>query len=497
MPHLPGLQARLLEQAIEAGDLGTARAAAARLWADGDRRFDAQLVLIADAMRRSDWKSAQAFLAAPRDEGGVDVMGRLLGPPLGAWIGLGMRDPAPEKTLLAAAGRARTEPAFALEAALVQLAAKRPAEALALARDVTLTDRTSQIVALRLAASLDAAGRADAAQALRGRIALAAGGREDPLLLLPDQPVADPRAGAAHWLALVADALARTPNSNPRVSLVFARAAFWMNDGDWGVRSSLVETLARNGSPDQAMALLVGSGWGQAPPVLQMRRAELMVEAGDPVAGLRLAEAAAGGEAPPRSLLVRLADVARRSGDDAAAERAFMRLAAVLGDDANDRALRATLLIARADLRLKANDWDGAAPLIEEAVALRPADPTILNFAGYAAIERRRDVDRALGRIEAAWKADTQNPSITDSLGWAYFLVGRAAEAVDLLETAQAGEPDNAVIVEHLADAYWQAGRRFEARYAWRAAALIADADMAARIEAKLRDGLTTETTAP
>ena len=66
-----------------------------------------------------------------------------------------------------------------------------------------------------------------------------------------------------------------------------------------------------------------------------------------------------------------------------------------------------------------------------------------------------------------------------------------------MLEKAQAGDPANPVIVEHLGDAYWKAGRRFQARYHWRAAALLADAGMAARLEAKLRDGLTPATTAP
>ncbi len=66
-----------------------------------------------------------------------------------------------------------------------------------------------------------------------------------------------------------------------------------------------------------------------------------------------------------------------------------------------------------------------------------------------------------------------------------------------LLEKAQRGEPDNAVIVEHLGDAYWQVGRKFQARYTWRAAALLAEAEMATRLEAKLRDGLTPATTAP
>src|SRR3546814_14054050 len=76
-------------------------------------------------------------------------------------------------------------------------------------------------------------------------------------------------------------------------------------------------------------------------------------------------------------------------------------------------------------------------------------------------------------------------------------LTGRVDEAVPLLERAQRGDPENAVIVEHLGDAYWKSGRKFSARYVWRAAALIADADMATRIETTLRDGLRPENIAP
>ena len=44
---------------------------------------------------------------------------------------------------------------------------------------------------------------------------------------------------------------------------------------------------------------------------------------------------------------------------------------------------------------------------------------------------------------------------------------------------------------EHLGDVYWAAGRRIEARYAWRAALVQADAPSAERINRKLSDGLT------
>ena len=495
-PDLPGLRAEMLERAIDAGDLIAARSAAAALWASGDQRFDARLVLVVDAMRRSDWKGARAFLGTAQDDkSGGDAISRLIDPALGAWVDVGQRARQPERALVAAATRGRPEPAYALEAALVQLAAGQSDAAVAAALETTPTDRLSQLVALRLVASLDAARQKEAAQTLRSRIALAAGEREDPLLLLPEQAVTNPRAGAAHWLALVADTLARLPKSNARLPLTFARAATWLDDQDWTARSALADALARSDRAADGAAFLGGLR-GPLPPVLRMRLAELTAEEGDRAAAVKIAEEAVTGDAP-RSLLVRFADLARQSDDAAAAERAYTRLEAALGDGDDSAPLRATLLVARAELRLQAKDWDGAAPLMQRALALRPNDPTILNFVGYSALERRIDVDRALGQIKAAWKAEPQNASITDSLGWAYFLTGRTDRAVELLEQAQQGEPENAVIVEHLGDAYWKAGQRFRARYTWRAAALLAEEDMAARVAAKLEGGLTPQTTAP
>ncbi|MDB5683347.1 MAG: repeat-containing protein, partial [Sphingomonas bacterium] len=53
-------------------------------------------------------------------------------------------------------------------------------------------------------------------------------------------------------------------------------------------------------------------------------------------------------------------------------------------------------------------------------------------------------------------------------------------------------------INEHLGDAYWTAGRRFEARYAWRAALVYADdAKLTGRIRAKIDGGLSPERAAP
>ncbi|MET0250363.1 MAG: hypothetical protein ABW164_11635, partial [Sphingobium sp.] len=69
--------------------------------------------------------------------------------------------------------------------------------------------------------------------------------------------------------------------------------------------------------------------------------------------------------------------------------------------------------------------------------------------------------------------------------------------AVAVLERAAAGAPTDVTINEHLGDALWAAGRRFEARYAWRAAAVFAEREVADRLRAKTREGMKPEYVAP
>ena len=52
---------------------------------------------------------------------------------------------------------------------------------------------------------------------------------------------------------------------------------------------------------------------------------------------------------------------------------------------------------------------------------------------------------------------------------------GQLPEAIALLEQAAQGEPADVEINEHLGDAYFAAGRRVEARFAWKAAAVYAE----------------------
>src|SRR3546814_2929899 len=77
----------------------------------------------------------------------------------------------------------------------------------------------------------------------------------------------------AHWLALLADGLGRTPHGSPAVPLLFARAAGWLDDEDWQVRAVVADALVRNGQGADALVLL-GADEQALPPVLVMRSEE-------------------------------------------------------------------------------------------------------------------------------------------------------------------------------------------------------------------------------
>ena len=56
---------------------------------------------------------------------------------------------------------------------------------------------------------------------------------------------------------------------------------------------------------------------------------------------------------------------------------------------------------------------------------------------------------------------------VIDSLGWAFYRLGRYDEAVTNLEHAVEFKPVDPTINDHLGDAYWRVGRTLEAKFQW------------------------------
>jgi Flp pilus assembly protein TadD len=138
----------------------------------------------------------------------------------------------------------------------------------------------------------------------------------------------------------------------------------------------------------------------------------------------------------------------------------------------------------------QAGNWPEARAALQKAVEMAPNEPLALNYLGYAEIEHGEDLAAAQKMLEKASALKPGDPAITDSLGWAYFKRGSPAKALPLFERAVQGQPADVTINEHLGDAYWKTGRFYEARYAWRAAAVNAEGKDKNRLLAKIENGL-------
>lgn len=124
----------------------------------------------------------------------------------------------------------------------------------------------------------------------------------------------------------------------------------------------------------------------------------------------------------------------------------------------------------------------------QQALALAPDQPEILNYLGYMWIDSGTRIEDGLAMVERAVLADPDNGSYQDSLGWGRYHQGDYEEAVRLLEMAVGLNPASAEINDHLGDAYWQVGRRREAEFQWRRAlTLDPEDDIRADAEAKLQ----------
>ncbi|MEP2380625.1 tetratricopeptide repeat protein [Parasphingorhabdus sp.] len=145
----------------------------------------------------------------------------------------------------------------------------------------------------------------------------------------------------------------------------------------------------------------------------------------------------------------------------------------------------------------QAGIWPEGLQSLKTANRLSPQSPSILNYLGYAQLERRENTQEAVAAIKEAFELRSTSPAITDSLGWAYFLTGQHDKAVQYLERALAGEPQDPTINEHLGDAYWTVGRKYEARYAWKSAKLFAEDDDHDRLSKKIDLGLLSELVSP
>jgi len=258
------------------------------------------------------------------------------------------------------------------------------------------------------------------------------------------------------------------------------------------------ELLAGSDHADAALAALGKvAADDPAAETVRLARLQLLVHKGEQQEALAEAQRSA---ARPEASLADLTRVGDLLGDlerPREAVEAYGRALATLDKDPALAQSRWTVLMLRGSALDAAGDWAAARADLREAAKLAPDQAVVLNYLGYAQLERRENLAEAEKLIERASMLKPDDASITDSLGWTYFVRGDLRKAIPMLERAVVGEPAEPTINEHLGDAYWTVGRRYEARYAWRAALIHADDKIAPRIRSKIESGLSTASAAP
>lgn len=134
----------------------------------------------------------------------------------------------------------------------------------------------------------------------------------------------------------------------------------------------------------------------------------------------------------------------------------------------NNNAMTAQLILMRGMAYVdKLHQPEKAVADFRHYLTLRPNDVEGLNSLGYTLLSLpKQHWQEAQSLLEQAYKLDSQSAYINDSLGWAYYLNGRAADALPLLQYAYAQFP-NAEVAAHLGAVLWESGRQDEARQIW------------------------------
>jgi Flp pilus assembly protein TadD len=125
-------------------------------------------------------------------------------------------------------------------------------------------------------------------------------------------------------------------------------------------------------------------------------------------------------------------------------------------------------------------------PIYRECLRLHPDEPMILNNLGYALLQTGARYEEALEIIQCAVNKAPANAAFRDSLGWAYFKLGRFSDAEREISEASQKEP-NSDVFEHLGDVQEKLGKKSESLVSWKKAlSLTSDEAARTRLQAKL-----------
>jgi tetratricopeptide (TPR) repeat protein len=111
--------------------------------------------------------------------------------------------------------------------------------------------------------------------------------------------------------------------------------------------------------------------------------------------------------------------------------------------------------------------YEPAEQQFRRVLDLNPRNSQALNYYGYMLADRGVRLEEAAGFIQRALDEEPHSGAYLDSLGWAFFKLGRTEDAEKYLRRAAERSTHNPTIREHLGDLYLKTGRPELAAREW------------------------------
>ncbi|MCY4100270.1 MAG: tetratricopeptide repeat protein [Rhodobacteraceae bacterium] len=135
--------------------------------------------------------------------------------------------------------------------------------------------------------------------------------------------------------------------------------------------------------------------------------------------------------------------------------------------------------------------WEKAEADWWKSLEISPDNALVQNNLGYTLADRNIKLDEAEELIAAALEAEPDNGYYVDSMGWVLYRQGKLEEALEYLQRSDRIIPNQAEVIDHIAEVYWVMGEEELAKREWeRALKTEPEGELGRKIELRLMHGL-------
>ena len=149
-------------------------------------------------------------------------------------------------------------------------------------------------------------------------------------------------------------------------------------------------------------------------------------------------------------------------------EKAIEYYSIVLSKVDNNSLNYSDILYRRGGSYERLGDYKNADIDLLNSLKIKPDDAYSLNYLAYSWLERNYKIEEAIQMLDKAYNLKENDPYITDSVGWGYYLVGDYENAEKYLRRAVELMPYDPIVNDHYGDVLWQLNRKIQAKYFWK-----------------------------